>query len=213
MLRTVEPWLSQPPGRAVDVGGRRGELMGAFLERGFRVHVLDMAEGEPLLSQVTKSRSGFLDWCQYGSADLIVMSHVLEHTDKPAAFLNHARSILAPHGLLYVEVPFEVLTPLARRHIGDHRHVGYFTRTTLTGFLRLAGFVVLSCTLSVDLVGAPIPILRAVARAGDVCTDWRPGRFSLFQSLSEALHPLAFAARGRNQLVARWQSVRRVRDA
>lgn len=39
------------------------------------------------------------------SYDLIVMSHVLEHTSSPSDFLNHYISALNPGGYLFIEVP------------------------------------------------------------------------------------------------------------
>ncbi len=195
IFQTVEPWLPST-GKILDVGGRNGELMQTFLERGFEVSVLDMDAGHPASPGISKIRAPFLAWDANGF-DLLTMSHVLEHTESPGGFLSHARQLLKEDGLVFVEVPSELLTCLIRRHVGDHRHLCYFTRETLNAFLEIAGFECLSCKLLVDLVGSRIPLLRAVARkeGGAPIGTFRAKRGALIRSLSDVLHPLPWLAR------------------
>lgn len=196
IFQTVEPWLSSV-GNVLDVGGRNGELMQSFLEKGFKVTVLDMDAGRPISPQIVKVRSPFLAWGA-GKYDLVTMSHVLEHTESPDGFLAHARTLLKENGILFVEVPSELLTCLIRRHVGDHRHLCYFTRETLRAYLRSTGFECVSCELLVDTVGTQIPLIRAVARKAEnygTLGLFKPRRGALFRSLKDLLHPLPWLCR------------------
>src|SRR5258708_22874889 len=82
----------------------------------------------------------------------------------PTEFLASARHVLKNGGVLIVEVPFELYTPLVARHLGDWRHVAYFCRTTLRQFLEKSGFVVERLALERGCYGARrLPVIRAVA--------------------------------------------------
>jgi SAM-dependent methyltransferase len=79
----------------------------------------------------------------HGPADLVILSHVLEHLPHPLASLSQVRDLLAPQGLLYVELPgiFSIL-----RTYGDallflqNAHLYHFTLETLSALLARAGF-------------------------------------------------------------------------
>ena len=196
IFQSVEPWLLSV-GKVLDVGGRNGELMQTFLERGFDVSVLDMDAGKPISPRISKIRSPFLEW-NVQRYDLITMSHVLEHTESPGAFLAHAGRLLKEDGLLFIEVPSELLTCLIKRHVGDHRHLCYFTKETLKAYLAMSGYECLSCKLLVDLVGSRIPLLRAVAkkgRADATISTYRATRGAFIRSVAEVFHPLPWLSR------------------
>ena len=196
IFQTVEPWLLSV-GHVLDVGGRNGELMQDFIEKGFKVSVLDMDAGNPISRQMIKIRSSFLAWNE-NTYDLITMSHVLEHTASPGEFLLHARKLLKEDGILFIEVPSELCTCLIKRHVGDHRHLCYFTRETLRGYLDSSGFECVSCKLLVDLVGSKIPLIRAVAKKAvnnDTLGLLHPSRSAVFRSLEDVLHPITWFSR------------------
>lgn len=201
VLESLASHLPAAPLEVLDVGGRSGELMGPFVERGYDVTVVDPSPGEPVYPTITKVRKPFLalDGRLFG---LVIMSHVLEHTDQPTELLNHAWSLLEPDGLLFVDVPFELATPLLRRHVGDHRHLGYFSTRTLHGYLLKCGFRVRACQLIEDSVGAPIPVIRAVARRSRAARhdQWRPGRFMMARSVAQVADPRGLYPRLRNRL-------------
>jgi hypothetical protein len=205
IYQTLLPYRHQP-GRILDVGGRNGELMTTFLKAGYEVCVLDMDAGKPIDSKIVKIRSPFLE-CTDGRYDVIAMSHVLEHTETPGAFLKHAHSLLATDGLIFIEVPSELLTCLIKRHVGDHRHLSYFTRATLRAYIERSGFKCLSCNLLVDVVGSEIPLLRAVGRKreGTVVSRGAPDSTGLVRSLLDIFHPLPLLTRFL-QLVGRSRS-------
>lgn len=196
MFHTVKPWLSIS-GNILDVGGRNGELMETFLKEDYIISVLDMDAGDPVSSKINKIRSPFLEW-EKDQYNLIVMSHVLEHTETPSDFLVHARKLLKEDGLIFIEVPSEMITCLIKRHVGDHRHLCYFTRETLRSCLELSGFECLSCELLIDVVGSEISILRAVGKKlndSDVVKTSRPSKGAFLRSISDLFHPLPWLSR------------------
>jgi SAM-dependent methyltransferase len=206
--RTLEPWLPAGHLRLLDVGGGSGELVQCFAADGYEVTVVDMSNAPAIMPGMEKVSVPFLEW-PGGEFDVILMSHVLEHTVSPSGFLEYAKSMMAKNGLLFVEVPFELLTPLIRRHIGDHRHLGFFSTVTLRGFLDKAGLECLTCRLTVGRVGdTVIPVIRAVARRRYdmiVISAWRPSAFMMARSLMTILNPLPWLIRGGNKFARLWR--------
>lgn len=206
--RTLEPWLSAGHLRLLDVGGGSGELVQCFAADGHEVTVVDMSNAPAGGPGITRVSVPFLSWSG-GGFDVVIMSHVLEHTISPSGFLGHAQSMMAKDGLLFIEVPFELLTPLIRRHVGDHRHLGFFSTVTLRGFLDKAGLECLTCRLTVGRVGdTVIPVIRAVARKRCdtiVASVWRPSAFMMTRSLMTALNPLPWLIRGSNKFAGFWR--------
>ena len=201
MFKAVEKWMPKS-GKILDVGGRNGELMETFLTEGYKISVLDMDAGEPISKEISKIRSPFLEWNK-GQYDLITMSHVLEHTEKPRDFLMHSRQLLHDTGLIFIEVPSEMITCLIKRHVGDHRHLCYFTRETLKAYITSSGFECLYCELLIDVVGSRIPLLRAVGRKIDDHNFTKPSkenRYAFLRSITDLFHPLPWLSRIRNTI-------------
>ena len=96
--------------RILDVGCGYGEMLYVFKKKynckvqGVEPSVLTSEHGTnlfdapitPVLLEEFSSNEKF---------DVVWCSHVLEHTADPNAFLKKAQTLLAPRGLLYVEVP------------------------------------------------------------------------------------------------------------
>jgi SAM-dependent methyltransferase len=208
VLQTLEPFLPTAPLEVLDVGGRSGELMVPLVRRGWSATVVDPSPSEAVFPGISKVCTSFLslDGRLFG---LIVMSHVLEHTDEPTALLEHARTLLEPDGLLFIDVPFELATPLLRRHVGDHRHLGYFSTRTLRAYLLKCGFLVHMCRLMEDVAGTQMPVVRAVARRSSTSgrPRWRPERFMAARSAAEVADPRGLYPRIRNRLKALVQGV------
>lgn len=77
-------------------------------------------------------------------ADLIILSHVLEHFVDPIAQLKQLHSLLAPKGVIYVEVPGVFwLKKSYNQNIArylQNAHVYHFTLQSLDYVMALAGF-------------------------------------------------------------------------
>jgi 2-polyprenyl-3-methyl-5-hydroxy-6-metoxy-1,4-benzoquinol methylase len=115
------------------------------------------------------------------SARAITVWHVLEHVPDPAALLAECRRVLAPDGVLAIEVPNAGswqagLTGTHWFHLDPPRHLWQITRPALRQWLTQAGFTVESTgTFSFEMsgYGALQSMLNALL----------PGRDALYGSL------------------------------
>lgn len=87
--RTLEPWLPAGHLRLLDVGGGSGELVQCFSADGHEVTVVDMSNTPAGKPDMAKVSIPFLEWSG-NEFDVVIMSHVLEHTASPSGFLGHA---------------------------------------------------------------------------------------------------------------------------
>jgi 2-polyprenyl-3-methyl-5-hydroxy-6-metoxy-1,4-benzoquinol methylase len=149
----------------LDVGGGVGQASLAFAENGNEVHVLDICAGATLHPRIVAHATSVENLrapAQYGIA---IVAHVLEHLWSPSTALKRIFDALIPEGVIYVEVPFELYTPLLLRKPGDVAHVGYFSRRTLKVFLTNAGFRDIALTFQSDTYGSrKVVIISALAR-------------------------------------------------
>jgi SAM-dependent methyltransferase len=166
----VAPRLREVAGdapRVLDVGAGFGHILHAIGERFPRASLFAQEISEPCVRHlvslgVETTSEPFEDFVRGRTFDLIVLSHVLEHLTAPAAALARLREALAPHGLLYVEVPNvppeSHRTPLdsawAPRH--DEPHLTFFDTRSLRGVLDGAG-------LNVELLDTAGPLYREIS--------------------------------------------------
>ncbi len=123
----------------IDIGGRDGFYVAPFLDEEWHVAVADLNEAEPIDARIEKVSDISAPEVQ-GRFDAVVVSHVLEHVTDPMAFLQAIRAVLAPYGVVYVEVPFELVALLTRNMFGDPTHVSYWTSSTVELALERSGF-------------------------------------------------------------------------
>ena len=97
-----------------------------------------------------------------GQYDVVVCSHVLEHSGNPQAFLKCASSLLAPNGFLCAEVPNAQWQTVYGRHpVSIHiAHLCYHTERSLRALFETSGLHVLSISYglyggSVRAIGVP----------------------------------------------------------
>ncbi len=148
-------WLlgNLPPpeggGRALDVGCGWGHYVRSAARLGwFAVGVERDARRLRVAHVVTPSLvladAGALPFGA-GQYHLVTLWHVLEHLPAPRQALEEARRILAPGGVLLLEVPHP-LSLQARLagprwlHWAPHVHYWHFTRGTLRALVEAAGF-------------------------------------------------------------------------
>ncbi len=173
----------------LDVGGGRGECCQHLVQR-HRVVVADTTDSPPVDPGIEKVLGLFSANLEKGTFDVVVMNHVLEHVFSPTELLTSAHNTLKEGGILIVEVPFELYTPLVARHLGDWRHVAYFCRATLRQFLEKSGFVVDRVVLENGSYGVRrLPVVRAVARKLAPPTAVCPIRNSLLTLVVDMLAP------------------------
>jgi SAM-dependent methyltransferase len=146
----------------LDVGGGDGEITAHLIDRG-KIYLTDVSTNDPIHSDIIKVSELFDEADFPVKFDVIIMNHVLEHVFSPMDFLMRANSLLTDNGVIIIEVPFELYTPLFGR-IGDWKHVAYFSTSVLRNFLLKAQFNPFHVTLSTGYYGTrEIAVIRAVA--------------------------------------------------
>lgn len=178
----------------LDVGGGRGECCQHLVPR-HRVVVADTTECPPLDPGIEKVHGLFSADLDAGAFDVVVVNHILEHVFSPTALLASAHSMLKKGGIIIVEVPFELYTPLVARHLGDWRHVAYFCRATLRQFLEKSGFTVERVVLEEGCYGVRrLPVVRAVACKQAPPPPLRPLRNSPMALAADMLAPVVLVS-------------------
>lgn len=151
------------PGRLLDFGCGRGVLVHAACRRGWD------AIGADIDSALIQEANAY--WGQrrlfsnnvdvlierFGATfDAIVATQVFEHLTNPLEFLVKMRSLLRPGGIVLVDVPN--LRCLGERlHRGASldptAHLYYFTPQTIRTLFERAGFAILRCSGSPNMLG------------------------------------------------------------
>lgn len=149
--RAVEA-LAGAPGRVLDVGCGPGFLLDAFRRRGWDPDGIELDDHsarharEVLGLRVATDAGERWPWPD-GHFDAVVLWHVLEHLEDPAAVLDRAHRILRPGGVLMVGVP-NFASPEARLskggwfHLDVPRHVVHLTPEWLDAALTARGLAV-----------------------------------------------------------------------
>lgn len=151
--------LVGPDKRVLDVGCAGGHLARVLVERGCVVSGVEYDEqaaeqARPVLDRLVVGdleRVDLVGELGEGGFDVVVFGDVLEHLRDPLPVLRAARRLLAPGGYVVLSVPNiahgAVRLSLLRGHFDyrplgllDATHVRFFTRASLTAFLRDAGF-------------------------------------------------------------------------
>lgn len=95
--------------RALDFGGNTGALFPSEIG-GAERWIVDPSDA-PLAPGLRRSKS--LGDLERGSFDLVMAMHVLEHVSEPRRIASELVTLLAPGGMLYLEVPLESLRSFA----------------------------------------------------------------------------------------------------
>ena len=162
-------------GRVLEIGCSSGGILQYFREQGYAVRGLDMSEA---FVEYGRSRHG-LD-LRVGTVeqvdaawrpDLVVYSHTLEHILDPAAELAAVRALLAPGGVLYIQVPG--IKSLRRGYLMDFlayiqfAHTWHFSLATLTNLLARNGFERIAGDESVNAAFRPGAAASALVAGND----------------------------------------------
>lgn len=130
-----------------------------------------LAQAHALLPEATLFEKP-LEQTDFGDLkfDLIALRHVFEHLSDPAQALDILRTVLAPGGVVYIEIPdSENIEPSVSRFY-HHEHLLYFTVPVLSSYLEANGFKPLSVR---RFEGNPVgsgfsyPVIRALCTLGD----------------------------------------------
>jgi 2-polyprenyl-3-methyl-5-hydroxy-6-metoxy-1,4-benzoquinol methylase len=151
LLALVEAQHPNPRRRLLDIGCATGALLTVARERRWTVSGLEIGLAS---SQYARERLGLsverrsvYDFePEPGAYDAVAFLEVIEHLEHPLEALRRIHTMLVPGGLLLVTTPN--YDSLYRRLFGarwwvvncEDEHIVLFTRDTLTGALRDAGF-------------------------------------------------------------------------
>lgn len=136
----AEPWV------VFDIGCGAGGMLIPFLKAGLHAYGCDV--GEEYLQRGRKAGlvlehgdAGVLQ--KYSPANLVILSHVLEHLPYPLKELKQISDLLVDGGYVYIELP-GILS--IHKTYGDtllflqNAHLYHFTLTTLAALMSKAGF-------------------------------------------------------------------------
>jgi SAM-dependent methyltransferase len=145
-------WIADryAPSTVIEFGANDGTLVAALAQRGMRAVGIDMA---PNVTQMARDRGlevltgafgpgtvpELLDLA--GPADLVTGSNVFAHNESPGAILQAADGVLAPDGVLCLEVMYagDLLEQLQWDTL-YHEHLTFYSLGTLAPLLDRFGF-------------------------------------------------------------------------
>jgi len=138
-----------PPGPALDIGCSSGNLLDGLKAAGWQTFGVEPTEAYAAYARSNGHAVATGLWSPATFAGqqfrLITLSHTLEHLHHPAPLLKAIRSQLTDDGHLFIEVP---LLTRPTEALWDSffawYHLYVFDRETLTAFLRVHGFEVIS---------------------------------------------------------------------
>ncbi len=149
-------------GRLLDIGCGPGLFLETARERGWETLGLEfnqwcldhLAENGQECLEVPLGESGLPD----NHCGCVTMWDVLEHIADPGAVIDDTRRVLAPEGILLIQVPnIEALVNRILHEkagtFGGHSHVNFFSRDTLSRLLTDRGFEILEAETLLTEIG------------------------------------------------------------
>jgi SAM-dependent methyltransferase len=136
----------------VEIASNDGSLLKCFKPYGVRVLGVEPATniaaiarkaGIETVNQFFNTARASMLLREYGSARAVIGNNVLAHVDDPKDFLTGCKHILAPDGLISIEVPY--LDDLLARLEYDtiyHEHLSYFSVRALMRLCEQVGLVI-----------------------------------------------------------------------
>jgi SAM-dependent methyltransferase len=107
---------------------------------------LSLAKGHKVVTKHWDAETAAAVLQEHGAARAVICRHTLEHVPRPLEFLQAIRSILAPDGIAFIEVPdARPITHDLRGHELWDEHLHIFTPANLQLIMRRAGFSILRC--------------------------------------------------------------------
>jgi 2-polyprenyl-3-methyl-5-hydroxy-6-metoxy-1,4-benzoquinol methylase len=172
-----------PGARILDVGCSNGGLLHALQQSGYaRLTGLDPSPAcartaARLYGLRVVTGSLFAPPPDLGAQDLVLLAAVLEHVRDLRAALRRIRGLLAPGGLLYLEVPdatrFSAATDAPFQEFSVE-HVNYFSTASLRNLLHAAGFD--------QIVAEPTPMAQGESTIAHVIN-------AMFRMVADAPRP------------------------
>lgn len=158
--------------KVFEIGCGAGGILEAFRESGNEVFGCDYGEDyvEFGVQNGLKLVSGDSETLkQFGTADIVILNHTLEHMTHPRDELLNIRKLLSSNGILYIALPgIYYIHDTYRGHLAgsflQNAHVWHFTLKTLNQILADAGFALI----------AGNEIIKAAFRKSDISEKSQP---------------------------------------
>ena len=140
----------------IEVGSNDGGFLDRIASAGFRNLLgiepsiacagLSLAKDHKIITKHWDAETAATVLQEHGPARAVICRHTLEHVPRPLEFLQAIRSIIAPDGIAFIEVPdARPITHDLRGHELWDEHLHIFTPTNLQLIMHRAGFSVLRC--------------------------------------------------------------------
>jgi len=168
----LRPVVALPPGRALEVGGGRGDRAALLIRRGWQVTGVEPSPEacEAARAHGVDARVGTLEDVELEpeAYDAAVFEHSLEHTADPQGDLERTAAALRPGAVLSIAIPnYGNWQARAFRgrwfHLDLPRHRFHFTEPALRGLVERAGFEVQSIRTTTSAAGLPASVQYAIA--------------------------------------------------
>ena len=148
MIEKVLPFVSS--GSWLDIGFGNGSLLFTAQEFGFKPVGVDLRDANVVALRargIDAECVNLLDMRRLHEFSVISMADVLEHVSFPTPFLQHARDLLEPEGVLFISMP-NADSPLwqawndggVNPYWGELEHYHNFGRERLYALLEQTGF-------------------------------------------------------------------------
>jgi 2-polyprenyl-3-methyl-5-hydroxy-6-metoxy-1,4-benzoquinol methylase len=163
-------------GRCVDAGCGIGALVAEMAGRGWNARGFDGdAEVVQYGASYFKAPIGLGDLSEFlaeeSSADLLCLSHVVEHLRDLPVMLSGLAARVRPGGCVFIEVPNQPAPPT-----GDmESHLHFFSKKSLSAAVQAAGLQVLDCRGCGPLADAPPPLPAGLVQRLARSVSWRVG--------------------------------------
>lgn len=117
------------------------------------------------------------------SFDIIVLSHCLEHFEKPGELISSIHKYLKPEGLLYIEVPDGLRNDSSIASPLSYYHVSNFNLINLSKMIQASGYNLLDTHLRDDYPG-----IRVIAKRGleKIWRGFQPGEDAIEFNISSS---------------------------
>lgn len=146
ILKFIKPHILNQDYTVFDVGCGAGGVLLPFVDAGWHGFGCDLGQeylerGRSAKLTLEHGEADLL--APYGPANLIILSHVLEHLPDPLLSIQHLSTLLKKDGFIYIELPgiFNIHRAYKDTMLFlQNAHLYHFTLTTLTLLMARVGF-------------------------------------------------------------------------
>jgi 2-polyprenyl-3-methyl-5-hydroxy-6-metoxy-1,4-benzoquinol methylase len=147
LINTLSGYGINPPGLVIDIGCGTGGMLSAFYDMGWEILGIDFSEdliryGRAKLGNCLFSGDIF-DFESESPADLILLSHIIEHLPDLKGFLIKLKKMIKPQGYIFIITPgikIWGVRILGVKHYILNMHLYYFSLETLKMVMNSGGF-------------------------------------------------------------------------